>query len=205
MKAPRRWAALVAASAVLLAGCASSAGADQPARMAGPAGAAMTPGMVMPDGSTMGAMAPSASSQQSGPSAAALMICSDETRADIAQVLALPDRPTATATWRAHTYTCSYRLPAGPFVLSVTESADGAAAARYLADARRRLGTTTDLAGLTEGAFGTAAGNVLLRKDNDVLHVDATALPAVFGTQGQKRADFAYEIASDILGCWTGD
>jgi hypothetical protein len=205
MKAPRGWAALVAASAVLLAGCASSAGADQPARMTRPSGTAMTPGMVMPDGSTMGAMTTTSRSQQSGPSAAALMVCSDETRAAIAQVLALPDRPTATATWREHTYTCSYRLPAGSFVLSVTESADGAAAGRYLADVRRRLGTTSDLAGLTEGAFGTAAGNVLLRKDNDVLQVDATALPAVFGTQGQKRTDFAYEIASDVLGCWTGD
>jgi hypothetical protein len=205
MKAPRGWAALVAASAVLLAGCASSAGADQPARMTRPSGTAMTPAMVMPDGSTMGAITTTSRSQQSGPSAAALMVCSDETRAAIAQVLALPDRPTATATWREHTYTCSYRLPAGSFVLSVTESADGAAAGRYLADVRRRLGTTSDLAGLTEGAFGTAAGNVLLRKDNDVLQVDATALPAVFGTQGQKRTDFAYEIASDVLGCWTGD
>lgn len=205
MKAPGGSAVLVAASAVLLAGCAASAGADQPARMTRPAGTAMTPGMVMPDGSTTGAMTTTSTSQQSGPSAAALMVCSDETRADIAQVLALPDRPAATATWREHTYTCTYRLAVGPFVLSVTESADDMAAGRYLADVRTRLGTTTDLAGLTEGAFGTAAGDVLLRKDNDVLHVDATALPAVFGAQGQKRADFAYEIASDVLGCWTGD
>ena len=37
------------------------------------------------------------------------------------------------------------------------------------------------------------------------LRVDATGLPAVFGTQKQKRTDLAYEIASDVLGCWTGD
>jgi hypothetical protein len=28
--------------------------------------------------------------------------------------------------------------------------------------------------------------------------------PAVLGAQQSKRFDFAYEIASDILGCWTG-
>jgi hypothetical protein len=28
---------------------------------------------------------------------------------------------------------------------------------------------------------------------------------AVFGARGQKRADFANEVASDVLGCWTED
>ena len=42
-------------------------------------------------------------------------------------------------------------------------------------------------------------------KDNETLTVDATGLPAVFGSQQQKRTDLAYEIASDVLGCWTGD
>jgi hypothetical protein len=27
----------------------------------------------------------------------------------------------------------------------------------------------------------------------------------VFGPQQQRRTDLAYEIASDVLGCWTGD
>jgi hypothetical protein len=27
----------------------------------------------------------------------------------------------------------------------------------------------------------------------------------VFGPQRQRRTDLAFEIASDVLGCWTGD
>ena len=40
-------------------------------------------------------------------------------------------------------------------------------------------------------------------KDNQTLKVDTTGLPPVFGPEGQKRTDLAYEIASDVLGCWT--
>jgi hypothetical protein len=182
----------------LLAGCAST----QSNTPDSPAANAMTPGMVMPDGSTMGAAAPR---HFALPSAAARMICANETRADVASVLKLTKGLTATPRWDGHTYFCTYALPAGRFVLSVHESSSPAAAVAYARSSRARLGRTTALAGLTDVAFGTAAGDVVLVKDNDTLHVDATALPAEFGSEQEKRADFAYEIASDILGCWTGD
>jgi len=200
------WLALAATGAVVLAGCAASPAATD-ARIAAAAapGAAMTAGMVMPDGSTMGAGQPSSTPTPSGPSAAAQMICSAKTRASIGQALGLPAAPQATAAWRDHTYTCSYQLPAGPLVLSVNESADAATARGQLDEVRQALGSVDALAGLTTTAFGTSDGTVVLLKDSDVLRVDATGLPAVFGSQQQKRTDFAYEVASDVLGCWTGD
>ena len=48
-------------------------------------------------------------------------------------------------------------------------------------------------------------GTVVVIKDSQTLTVDATGLPAVFGAEDQKRTDLAYEVASDVLGCWTGD
>ncbi|MGZ4558702.1 MAG: hypothetical protein ACXVXF_08540 [Mycobacteriaceae bacterium] len=59
--------------------------------------------------------------------------------------------------------------------------------------------------GLGEQAYGTPRGTVVVLKDSQTLVVDATAMPSVFGSDQQKRTDLAYEIASDVLGCWTGD
>ena len=48
-------------------------------------------------------------------------------------------------------------------------------------------------------------GIVVVIKDDMTLTVDTTGLPTVSGPDGQRRADLAFEIASDVLGCWTGD
>jgi len=66
-------------------------------------------------------------------------------------------------------------------------------------------GCAEPLAGLGERAWGTPAGNAEVLKDNQILVVDTTALPAVFGANGQERTALAYEVASDVLDCWTGD
>ncbi|MGI8761697.1 MAG: hypothetical protein ACR2LF_10485 [Jatrophihabitantaceae bacterium] len=205
MNRRNRARALIAAGALLLTGCASSRAATQPPAAA-PAGA-MTPGMVMPDGSTMGAVAasPSAGAAFAGsPSSAEKMICAAETHADITKVLGLKQSPPATSSWVQHLYTCTYRLPMGTFVVSVKQSSDPSTAKAYFAHLRTTLGSTQTLDGLGQGSYGTTAGTVVLIKDSDTLTVDATRLPAVFGAQQSKRFDFAYEIASDILGCWTG-
>ena len=167
----------------------------------------MAPGMIMPDGSTMGAAgAPTVTrTAPAEPSASALMICAAEVRADLNTVLAIKQTPAGTATFADHLYTCRYTLPMGTLILSVKESPDATSTAAYFKTLRNQLGNPEDLAGLGEAAYGTNDGTVVLRKDNDVLRVDATRMPAVFGSQHAKRNDFAYEIASDILGCWTGD
>jgi hypothetical protein len=173
----------------------------------------MTPGMVMPDGSTMGAMTPgmvmpdgstmAPGSPGTAPSEAAKMICTDETRNNITTVLAVAPDPNPVSSWRGGTYTCTYRLPAGSIVLSVHESADVPAAIAYTTALRPSLSGAKDLVGLSDLAFGTADGLVALQKDNDTLRVDTSGL-----TKQSKlyahRADFAYEIAAVIMGCWTG-
>lgn len=113
--------------------------------------------------------------------------------------------PAPKATWAHHVYTCTYRLPMGQFVLSVTESTDDAAAQAFATKLRTQLTGARAVAGLTTIAFATPDGRLAVVKDNDTLQVDATQLPAQFGSQHEKRADFAYEVASDVLGCWTGD
>lgn len=197
---------LLLAGTVMLAGCASThADTVSTSQPAGAGGMRMSPGMVMPDGSTMAAVKPSASDAAAGPSAPAREVCSTEIRSDIAKVLALKSVPAPSATWAHHVYTCTYRLPMGTFVLSVTESTDATAARAFAAKLRAQLAGSRTVAGLTTTASATPNGTLALVKDNDTLQVDATRLPAQFGSQHEKRTDFAYEIASDVLGCWTGD
>ena len=157
----------------------------------------------MPDGSTMGPSAAPQMVSDSGPSAAAKMICSNEIRNDITHVLALKTVPKPTSRWANHVYTCTYQLPMGTFVLSVTESRNSAAAQDFAKGLRSALGGARNVAGLTTTAFSTPRGVVALVKDSDTLQVDASRLPQQFGAQHEKRTDFAYEVASDILGCWT--
>jgi hypothetical protein len=201
-----RWPMLLAAGAILLSGCGGATARAGTTPAAAPAaGSTMSPGMVMPDGSTMGAEAASPTATAGEPPALAAMVCDAEVRGDITEVLSLPAAPATSSTWTDHLYTCTYQLPVGPLVLSVKESATAAAAYDYYLASRKQIGTTRDVAGLGRHAYRTTAGTVGLVKDNFTLTVDATGLPAQFGNQEQKRTDLAYEVASVVLGCWTGD
>jgi hypothetical protein len=201
MNRPRpKWTLALVAGALLLTGCGTATTAATATSTTEPVTGSMAPGMVMPDGSVMGA-APGAAT----PPAQAVMVCGDEVRGDITKVLALPSAPATAATWTDQLYTCTYQLPVGPLVLSVKQSANAAAAHDYYTASRKRIGSTVDTAGLGTYAFRTTSGVVGLVKDNFTLTVDATGLPVQFGSQGQKRTDLAYEVASVVLGCWTGD
>jgi hypothetical protein len=207
-----RFAALIAGGAVLLGGCASSPThvAQRPASsqamtpgMVMQAGSTMgpgemTPGMVMPNGTTMSPGAPG-----TAPSKAAKMICTDEVRDDITTVLSVALDPKPVSTWRGGTYTCTYRLPMGSIVLSVHESADVPSAVAYTGKLRPSLPGAKDLVGLTKLAFGTADGVLVLQKDNDTLRVDTSGLQPQSKLY-KNRAVFAYSIATVIMGCWTG-
>lgn len=133
------------------------------------------------------------------------MICTAETRENIALTLRVEPDPKPVSTWKGGTYTCTYRLPKGSLVLSVHESADASAAATYTKGQRPGLPGAKNLAGLTDIAFGTTDGVVVMQKDNDTLRVDTTGLGSGSDRLAKNRADFAYEIAAVILGCWTGD
>lgn len=140
-----------------------------------------------------------------GPPEAAAMVCSPELGRQLVQVLHLPAVPANRASWVDHRYTCTWELPAGPLVLTVQAAGSDRRAADLFTARRTALAPTTPLAGLGREAFATATGTVVLVKDDMTLTVDASALPPVLGTNGQQRSDLAYEVASDVLGCWTGD
>jgi hypothetical protein len=171
-----------------MAGCASQDATSAATRQTG--------GMSMPSGSAAAATAPPET---------ATMVCGDEIRTKVQQVLSLPDRPTTRSTWAHSVYTCTYALPMGPMTLTVRVLPSDAQAATELdADKTATAGAQT-LAGLGERAWGSPAGTAVVLKDNQILTVDTTGLPEVFGANNQKRTDLAYEVASDVLGCWTGD
>jgi hypothetical protein len=152
-----------------------------------------------------GSTAHSTTSTAAGPPENASMVCSDEIRGKVQQVLKLPALPTVRSTWIKQIYTCTYDLPVGPMVLTVQVAAtETAADAAFQARQKATVGATP-LLGLGEHAYATPGGTATVIKDAMTLEVDTTALPAVFGAEHQKRTDLANEIASDVLGCWTGD
>lgn len=178
-----------------LAGCASAKAATTPTVPAVPAAA------------TSPATAPSPGASTAGPSATSLMLCGPEIGKDVATVLALPATPATSATWTDHLYTCTYHLPSGTLALSVKESPDTASAGGYFSATRQQAGATTALTGaqaLGNSGYETAGGTVVILKDAKTLRVDATGLPATSGTAHLSRTDLAYEIATDIIGCWNG-
>lgn len=184
-------AGLALAGAALLAGCTSPAArASSPAAQASaPRSATRAPQQTAP----------------TDPSATAHMVCAEETRATLSTMLAGAAVPPGTANWDDPVYTCTFTLPVGRLVISVTEGADSATTSRAFTALQHRLGRTHDLLGLGQASYASSNGDVVLRKGHNILRVDATGLPAQFGRQQQKRTDFAYETASIILGCWTGD
>ncbi len=146
----------------------------------------------------------SAAASSDTPSATAKMVCGPEILGSVMQSLNLTKAPHTTSSWHNDLFSCTYELPMGTLVLSVQQSKSDAAAGSYFATLRPTLGRTETLIGLGKSAYGTSEGTVVVVKDDKTLRVDATRLPAVFGSNQQKRADYAYEIASDVLGCWTG-
>jgi hypothetical protein len=137
--------------------------------------------------------------------ASARMICSDDIKGKIAQALALTTPPATQDSWVDDVYTCRYALPVGQMTLSDQVFPDTGAARAHLAETQSQDGTAQSLAGLGQQAYGSSRGLAVVLKDNQILTVDTTGLPDRFGPTDQRRTDLAYEVASDVLGCWTGD
>ena len=156
-----------------------------------------------PASTTVAASTTPAATPTTGPAALTRMVCGGNVRADVAAIIGRQTVPLTSRTWIDRVYTCIFQLPVGPLVLSVKESGDAAAARAYYTASRQRLPAAKDTPGLGEVAYLSPDGIVGLVKDNFTLTVDATGLPAEFGTEGQKRTDFAYEVATVVLGCWT--
>lgn len=168
---------------------------------------AAPPSSSSPSSDTPGMPAmPGMTQTDAGPSASALMVCGPEIQKAVATALALDTPPTTTTTWTDHLYTCTYHLPTGQLVLSVKESPDSAAANAYFAGLRQQLGDAhplTGAQGLGNPGYESAGGTVVILKDGKTLKADATGMPATSGPAKTSRMDLAYEITTDILGCWS--
>ena len=206
-----RWPLGLAAAGLLLTGCgggshAGTSSAHTPMSAMPMAAGQTMAGMSMAPGETMANPTSTASTGvQSMPTSTALMICSADIKGKVKEVVKLSTEPRTSSSFAHQIYTCSYQLPVGPLVLSVQHSDTKAAATTYYNEVRAELGRTEPLDGLGDKAYGAATGVTVVMKDNETLVVDARGVPAVFGADRQKRTDFANEIASDVLGCWTGD
>jgi hypothetical protein len=142
------------------------------------------------------------------PSASSLMICSTETRHNLATLLGASRPPLASSSWANRVYTCTYHLSRGPLVLTVQEAGTPAAGRRYYNALRARLGPSQPLTGaqgLGLPAFETNNGAAVFLKDDKTLQVDASRLPRSVGGAHRSRSDLAYTLATDIMGCWAGD
>jgi hypothetical protein len=188
----RRWHVALLALPILLGGC---------------AGAQAEP---MAADHSMGNVATNHEDQHGGqpttgdaPPERAAMVCDDEISGEITQILQL-DAPAHTVTaWDGQVFTCTYHLPMGPLVLSVNVSDSDDQAGAFFDARAAELPQAEQTAGLGERAVRTDTGVVVVVKDDMTLTVDATGLPEVFGANGQRRTALAFEVASDILGCWT--
>jgi hypothetical protein len=219
MLAGRHRSALAAAATLLmLTGCAATAGAapneasptTMPAMSMSP-GTRTSPGMTRSPGMKMspkaaGAAAGAAGASVPAPSESARMICSRDVQRSIQRILGLRARPSPVSTWEDRVFTCTYRLPTGTLVLSVRDSTDIGAGARYFTASKQRLGHARPLRGLAGfglPSYETNAGLVGFLKDGKTLQVDATAQARAAGPDHQSRADVAYAVAADVVACWS--
>ena len=141
-------------------------------------------------------------SADGGPPDRASMVCGAEIVDDLTRILRLDDPPHTVSTWADDVYTCTYHLPMGPMVLSVNVSDSDEQADAYFDARHAEAPQAEEFVGLGERAFGTGTGDVTVVKDDMTLTVDATELPEIFGDNGQKRSALAFEVASQVLGCW---
>jgi hypothetical protein len=137
------------------------------------------------------------------PSKTAKMICAHEAREDLAGVLAEKPTTVTPPTWVDHLYSCNYVYPEGTVTLSVKELDDAAHTTTYFDGLASDLGRLPKRIQLAQGSFETPNGSIVVRKDNKVLLVDVTKLPAGFNRPALDAFDVSSAIAVTILGCWT--
>jgi hypothetical protein len=139
-----------------------------------------------------------------GPSVSSKMICASEAQTDLADLIGERPKTPPKPTWSNHVYSCRYVYGEGVMALSVRELPSIPATARYFASLAVKLGKTQD-ADLGQGGFSTKNGSVVVRKDNKVMLVDISDLPASFGSPPDPSSDIALNAAAAVLKCWNGD
>lgn len=189
--------ALVASLLILLTACTTASGNVN----SGSSGPSASPGAPASSGMQMQDAA-----RRAGPSSAARMICSRQVKRAIERSAATGAISPGTDRWANHRYTCGYRTPIGPIVLSVQDSPNAKSGRRYFRSAQQRADGARPLAGLLAlglPSYETAAGTVSFLKDGKKLIVDARGLPGRVGPSQRSRTDVAYAIAAAVVACWS--
>jgi len=182
----RRWLVLplVAAVATGLAGCSSDSGTS-----------AQT-------ASTVATVKPEPAGAEPSPSAR--MVCGEEVRKDLSTALGVAPVLVTPPTWIDHRFACDYVYPNGTLSISVKELDNARQTARYFDQLGTQLDRRPRTIRLGQGAFTTADGSLVVRKDWKVLHVDISKLPAQFGQPPAPRSQIANKVGVTVMGCWTG-
>jgi hypothetical protein len=133
------------------------------------------------------------------------MVCATEGRTEIAQAVGRDVARPLVGRWRDGVYSCDYVYADGKrMALSVKQLSSSADTTAYFDMLGARLGRMHALQGLGQGAYQTTNGATVVRKDNLVLLVDVSHLPAAFGSPSSPKADVSLSVAATIMGCWTG-
>jgi hypothetical protein len=140
-------------------------------------------------------------SARTGVGPAAREVCEPMVRDEVPASVGLPLTGEPVSGVRRDTFSCRYAFDGGTLDLSVRDLHTVSQARKYFRALRGREGVDDALTGLAEGGFTKADGSVVAMKDAMILTVDVTALPP---TQ-IDRTGIAIDLASTVLGCWTGD
>lgn len=195
--------ASLAVASLILSGCAAEAGSVGP--VSAPPSASDSAGNRTAHDHGAGDTSSPATSSAHGPSEAALMVCDDQTKGNVTSFLALRSVPHTVTSWADSTFKCTYHLPDGTLKISVQEAADPAAARTYFDAMQAFTKDATAIRGLANlgfPAYETATGSAVFQKDNMILLVDASDLPAAVGPNGVTPSAFAYQLSTTILACW---
>jgi hypothetical protein len=138
------------------------------------------------------------------PTVSAQMVCGEDGQTALGAAFPVAGLKVTTPTWVDHLYSCTYQYPVGSFDLSVKELPTIAETVDYFT-ALKSKATGTQQMSLGQDGFVAADGTSVVRKDNKVLVVDVSKLPAQFSTPPQTPLQASQNIAFILLGCWTGD
>jgi hypothetical protein len=195
--AARRVSVMLVGLAVLTAGCGGSSSTTTPPA---PGGSTVTTASGSENGTSHIARPVSAT-----PSKSAQMVCSPEAQQQIlADATGVRVTQPVTATWKDDLYSCRYMYGANFMVLSVKELANITETNRYFALLARQLGVSRNVP-IGPRGFVARNGSVVVQKDYKVLLVDVARLPQQFGEPIDSRENIALNVATAIIGCWTGE
>jgi hypothetical protein len=99
--------------------------------------------------------------------------------------------------WAGSAYTCVFPLPGGQLVLRVDELRSRAKARTRFTRLHRAARGATRLNGIGNRAYQEPGGTLVVWKDQFVLDVDPSAVPAPI-----HGSDLAFAAVVAVMGCW---